>query len=82
MGNMECTTSGGWSGTIEEALLDPGKKAKLGEALVQRCWCLLDQRVNALAHAGGRMGTLVFLGSGRPQRTRELFALAARWLPS
>jgi hypothetical protein len=63
---------------IEEALLDPGKKAKLGEELVQRCWSLLDRRVEALAHAGGRMGTLVFLGSGRQERSRELFMLAGQ----
>lgn len=61
---------------LEEALLDPGKKAKLGEELAHRCWTLLDRRVSALCHAGGRMGTLVFLGSGRQERSRELFELA------
>lgn len=61
---------------IEEALLDPAKKAKLGDDLAARCWSLLDRRVRALANAGGRMGTLVFLGSGRQARSRELFELA------
>jgi hypothetical protein len=61
---------------IEEALLDPEKSAKLGEELAERFWSLLDRRVTALSHASGRMGTLVFLGSGRQERTRELFELA------
>jgi len=61
---------------IEEALLDREKKAKLGDGLVDRCWSLLDRRVEALCHASGRMGTLVFLGSGRKDRSRELFELA------
>ena len=62
---------------IEDALLDPAKLAKLGPELEKRCWDLLDRRIHALGNAGGRMGTLVFLGSGRQERSRELFTLAA-----
>jgi len=62
---------------IEDALLDKAKLAKVGPELEKRCWALLNRRVSAIHSANGRMGTLVFLGSGRQERARELFALAA-----
>jgi hypothetical protein len=61
---------------IEEALLDAGKKARVGPELEKRCWALLDRRLEAMRSSTGQMGVIAFLGSGRQERVRELFDLA------
>ena len=65
---------------IESALIDPDKAARLGEALVERCKQLLDERIVTMNQSNK--------GSGRPffvwpfeedwqQRSRTLYSLAA-----
>jgi hypothetical protein len=58
---------------LEQALLDSGKKAKLGEAFATRCQQLLDDRVRAINL--GRQCWSNFAGA--PERLEALYTLAA-----
>jgi Glycoside hydrolase 123, catalytic domain/Glycoside hydrolase 123 N-terminal domain len=62
---------------IDEALLDAGKRARLGEALAKRCQQLLDERVRVILRSGRVLGHHYFVGSGWQERSRQLFAAAA-----
>jgi len=62
---------------IEAALFDAAARAKLGSDLDKRCRSLLNLRRGLAHQARGVMGAIVFLGSGRQARVRELFKLAA-----
>ena len=61
--------------SIEEGLLDEGKKARLGDDLAARCRALLDERIRVCLHAHGP-GLPWFVSSGWKERTEELFRLA------
>jgi hypothetical protein len=63
---------------IESALFDAATRARLGADLEKRCRSLLNLRRSMMgSSAKGVMGAIVFLGSGRQARVRELFKLAA-----
>jgi len=77
---------------IEEALLDPESRVKMGEKLIGRCKTFLDERAYRLWKAvqyhqmdsgvnfqwyAGTPGHIWYMGSGWQDRTRELFSLAA-----
>ena len=64
---------------LEEALLDDGRKAKLGEALAGRCRAALNERTLAIERGcgGAQIGCRWYLASGWRQRSGELYALAA-----
>jgi len=69
---------------IEEALLDPVRKAKLGDALARRCRELLDYRIRAyllLCQSGRRLprgkSRIWFTSSGWEAHSGEIFELAA-----
>jgi hypothetical protein len=61
---------------IESALLDPANVQKLGDDLVQRCRKLLNLRRHMAHSSSALRGTILFLGSGRQDRVKELYALA------
>jgi hypothetical protein len=61
---------------IEEALLKPENLTKLGADLVGRCRSLLSLRRDMCHRSGGTLGAIVFIGSGRRDRTRRLYDLA------
>jgi len=67
---------------IETALTNPALRARLGEELAARCQEILDERVQANRRAiegGGRYLTWAwFAGSGVLERTRKLYAAAAK----
>jgi hypothetical protein len=61
---------------IESALFDAATRAKLGADLEKRCRRLLKLRRSLIGQSSGVMGAIVFLGSGRQERVRQLYALA------
>jgi hypothetical protein len=61
---------------IEAALFDAAARAKLGSGLEKRCRSLLRLRRSMAHQAAGVMGAIIFLGSGRQDRVRELYQLA------
>jgi hypothetical protein len=60
---------------IEKALLDPARKARLGEALAKRCQDVLDERQRELLACC--QSWWCFPGDGWEQRAGELYQLAA-----
>jgi glycosyl hydrolase family 123 len=60
---------------IERALLDPARKAKLGEALAKKCQATLDKRLRDLVQCRPLWDALSW--RGWEQQKAELFALAA-----
>ena len=62
--------------SIEKALLDRAKSAKLGAHLAARCRAELDTRIRCSLRASGE-GAVWFVSSGWERRMRTLFALAA-----
>jgi hypothetical protein len=65
---------------IERALVDPQKRARLGEPLARRCQAILDERVRDIIRAvGGKRSSdwLWFVSSGWQRRSQQLFAAAA-----
>ncbi len=68
---------------LEKALLDPGKRAKLGDELAKRCQKLLDERtwasIQAFTHSylPARYHPLQFASSGWRERSSGLYELAA-----
>ncbi|OPX24535.1 MAG: hypothetical protein B1H04_01855 [Planctomycetales bacterium 4484_123] len=66
---------------IEKALLDPAKRARLGEKLAGRCQRLLDERVRIIRRAiagGGRYLTWTYLaGAGLERQAERLYQAAA-----
>jgi len=73
---------------IEKALLDPARRAKLGDQLAIRCQAVLDERTranrNALVHGapgvggGSHISWSWFAGSGWKERSEKLYAGAAQ----
>jgi hypothetical protein len=66
---------------IERALLDPAKRAKLGDDLADRCQAILDERVrNFIRAIGGKRSDdwFWFVSSGWRARSEELYAAAAQ----
>jgi hypothetical protein len=61
---------------IEEILLKPENVNKLGPDLVSRCRRLLAHRRSMCHRSGGTLGAIVFLGSGRQARVKQLYSLA------
>jgi hypothetical protein len=61
---------------IESALVDAAARAELGSDLEVRCRSLLRLRRGLAHQANGVMGAILFLGSGRQERVRELYHLA------
>jgi len=72
---------------IEMALLDPARRAKLGQALSERCQALLDERIQAYRRTigmaredtgrEGAAGIVEFGRSGWEKRSEELYRAAA-----
>ncbi len=67
---------------IEKALLDPGKKAKLGDELAAGCQQLLDERVRTFMRAAGARGKLNadwtwYFSSDALRASRDLYRAAA-----
>ena len=63
---------------IESALLDKANVEKLGEDFVARCRDFLNTRKRLSLNAQGLRGAIVFLGSGRQDRVKEVYRLAGR----
>lgn len=61
---------------IEKALLDPANVTKLGTEFVAQCRQLLNLRRSFVHGSLGLRGAIVFLGSGRQDRVKELYRLA------
>ena len=61
--------------TIEKALLDPARKAALGDDLAHRCRAALDTRIRSCLHASGE-GWLWYAAGGWAERTELLYSLA------
>jgi hypothetical protein len=62
---------------IEEALLDPARKAGLGKELAAECERVLEIRWRDMGMAGKLDGSMGFLGPARRERNVALFSLAA-----
>jgi hypothetical protein len=62
---------------IEDALLDAGKRARIGDDLAKRCQALLDERVRVVLRSGSVLGHHYFVGSGWQERSRRLYNAAA-----
>ncbi len=67
---------------IEKALLDPAKKARLGDAMAKRCQDLLDDRVRTFMRAVGQRNRLPsdwlwYRGSDWQKQSQSLYSAAA-----
>jgi len=63
---------------IEQALLSPARRARLGDDLAARAQAVLDQRVRDINHAKRRSALRwLWYGGGMPERSEALFAVVA-----
>jgi hypothetical protein len=62
---------------VEKALLDPIRRARLGDDLARRAQALLDERTRAVICASGELGGLWYPASNWEDRRRRLYDLAA-----
>ena len=61
---------------IESIMLSDESRKQLGKDLVDRCRRLLNLRRSYVHSSQGLRGAIVFLGTGRQDRVRQLYSLA------